>query len=71
MIARILRQVGDWLDTIAEGTDDALTFWPPACDVWITSFDPACVPPKDPDVVLRGTPVPPAEAILGVREATP
>ena len=68
MIARILRQVVAWLDTIAEGTDDALTFWPPACDVWITSLDPACVPPEDPEAILHGTPAAPAPGAL---EATP
>jgi len=52
MIARILR----WLDTIAEGTADGsgLLGWPPACDVWITSLDPAVVPPADPGTVLHG-----------------
>jgi hypothetical protein len=52
MIARILR----WLDTIAEGTAEGsdLLFWPPACDVWITSLDPAVVPSDDANTILHG-----------------
>lgn len=47
MITRMAGRIRGWLDTIAEGTAEGPLFWPPACDVWITSLDPACVPPTD------------------------